>query len=151
MAARLYEQGKGWLLPAAGILASLVGFTLIAIGLWATPDSDGYWKITAIASILTVSLAQVCWLRWWEWKSYPSHEPGKRARDTLARYSWYASVLMVSVLALLASSAIILEIRFGLFWRWVALFAIVNGLINLTVPVLTRITSPGYPDRSQSN
>ena len=38
-----------------GFVASGAGFILLATGIWVTPDSDAYWKATAIASILAAS------------------------------------------------------------------------------------------------
>ena len=55
----LYRRQRFRPLATVGILAAAVGFILVATGIWATPDSDAYWKTAAIASILAWCTFQV--------------------------------------------------------------------------------------------
>ena len=105
-------QPVGW----AGLVASGAGFILVATGIWATPDSDAYWKTAAIVSILASSTFQTSWLL--------MLAPVKTFNLGL---SW--TVMGVSLLATLLSIAgIIGEINPAAYWWTVFLLLAVSGL-----------------------
>ena len=115
-AAKLYERSRYRPLPEAGMLLSLLGFILGAIGIWAPPDFDGYWKATAIVSVLAVSLNHICLLLHWEPK-------GPWIRHVLR-----GVISATALVALLVALGIILEIKSNLFWWTVVLVAILDVL-----------------------
>ena len=135
-AATLYDRGRYWPLPAAGMLTSLLGLAMVATGIWATPDSDGYWKATSIISIWAVSLAQVSLLLRAE-----SQRP-------LARSVRYAAIGAASLLVLILGVAIILEVKSSVFWWSVVLLILAAWAASIAAPVLAW-WSPGDAHRDR--
>ena len=110
---------RGRLLPVAwtGLVASGVGFVMVATGIWVTPDSDAYWKTTAIVSILATSTFQASWLL--------LLTPVR----AFARLPLWG-VMGVSLLAALLSVAgIIGEIRPAAYW-WVVFLLVIAGVVG---------------------
>ena len=110
---------RGRLLPIAwtGLVASGAGFVLVAVGIWATPDPDAYWKTTAIVSIAAASTFQASWLL----LLMPVR--------AFARLLLWA-VMGVSLLAALLSVAgIIAEIRTAAYW-WVVFLSVIAGVVG---------------------
>ena len=110
---------RGRLLPVAwtGLVASGAGFVLVAVGIWATPDPDAYWKTTAIVSIAAASTFQASWLLLLT-----------PVRDFARLLLW--AVMGVSLLAALLSVAgIIGEIRPAAYW-WVVFMLVIAGVVG---------------------
>jgi len=110
---------RGRFLPVAwaGLLASGAGFILVATGIWATPDSDAYWKTTAIVSIAAAITFQDSWLL--------LLTPVKAFTFKLM---W--TVLGATILAALLSVAgIIGEIRPAAYW-WVVFLLVIAGVVG---------------------
>ncbi len=110
-------QPVGW----AGLVVSGSGFILVAAGIWATPDSDAYWKTAAIVSILAASLFHISWLLLMA-----------PIRPFVVRLSW--TVMATSSLAALLSVAgIIGEIKPAAYWWavFLSVFAAVVGSLVL--------------------
>jgi len=110
---------RGWLLPVAwtGLVASGAGFVLVATGIWVTPDSDAYWKTTAIVSILAASTLQASWLLLLT-----------PVRSLVLRLLW--AVMGVSLLtALLSVAGIIGEIKPAAYW-WVVFLLGIAGVVG---------------------
>ena len=136
--AALYQRGRqlgrqhGRYLPvaAAGMTACLLGFVLVATGTWATPDSDSYWKSTAIVSILAVSISHGSWLL------------VLGPRRSLARTVSWSTIGAASLVAALASLGIILEVKAALFWWAVTILVIVQIVGGVASPALSRWMSP---------
>ena len=79
---------------------------LLLLGLWGTPDSDGYWKATAVVTILSLGSAVAGILL-------------VRAMSGRAvRFLSLASATLLILLTVLAASGIVAEIRAPLYW-WV--------------------------------
>jgi hypothetical protein len=120
----LYQRGKYRPLPGVGLLASLLGVSLVAVGIWTMPDSDWYWRTSATVSIIAVSLGLICLLLLWEPRGLP------------ARYIWYTVIPLASLLASVAILATILGIKADLFWRWLAVLAVADALAGIGALVL---------------
>ena len=89
----------------------------MATGIWATPDSDAYWKTAAIASIAAASTFQTSWLLLLT-----------PVRVFALRLLW--AVMGVSLLAALLSVAgIIGEIRPAAYW-WVVFLLVIAGVFG---------------------
>ncbi len=110
---------RGRLLPVAwtGLVASGGGFVLVAVGIWATPESDAYWQSAAIVSIAAASTFQASWLL------------------LLTPVRAFARVLLWAVMgvsllaALLSVAGIIGEIRPAAYW-WVVFLLGISGVVG---------------------
>ena len=125
-------HGRGRYRPVAtsGILFSLLGFALFTVGLWGTPDSDGYWKATAVSTLLALASAHVCWMLFLE---RPIALVAGMART---------SALAASMLALLAGAGIIFELKVVPFWWVVALLGIGQVVTGVAAPIIHWWSSP---------
>ena len=123
-------HGRGKYRPAAisGMLLSLVAFVLFTVGLWGTPNSDGYWKATAVSTLLCLALAHVCWMLFLE---QPIALVSGMAR---------ASALGASLLAILAGVGIIFEVKVAPFWWVVALLGIGQVVTGVTAPIIHKFS-----------
>ena len=118
-------HGRGRYRPIAisGMLFSLLAFALFTVGLWATPNSDGFWKATAVSTLLALASAHVCWMLLLD---RPIALVSAMAR---------ASALAASLLALLAGVGIIFEVKAVPFWWAVALLGIWQVVTGVAVPI----------------
>jgi len=110
---------RGRLLPVAwtGFVASGAGFVLVAVGIWATPDADAYWKTTAIVSVAAASTFQTSWLLL------------LTSVKAFTRLLLWA-VMGVSLLAaLLSVVGIIGEIKPAAYW-WVVFLLVIAGIVG---------------------
>ena len=118
-------HGRGRYRPVAtsGMLFSLLGFALLTVGLWGTPNSDGYWKATSVSTLLALALAHVSWMLFLE--------------RPIALVSGIArtSALAASLLALLAGVGIIFEVKVVPFLWVVALLGIVQVVTGVAAPI----------------
>ena len=122
----LAHRGRYSGVAAGGMLAPILGFLLVAVGTWATPDSDAFWKAVAILAIAVASLSHFCWVlllnpKW-----------------TLARVARCTALGAVVAVLLLTSLAIIVEIRAAAFWWAVVLLIIAQVVGGLAALVLNR-------------
>ena len=108
----LARRGRYPLVGAASTSILGLGFLLVVVGMWATPDSDAFWKVAAIVSIAGVFGSHSCWL-------------------LLLRVSWLpariarcATLGAASLVLFLTGLAIIVEIRAAPFW-WAVVLLIV--------------------------
>jgi hypothetical protein len=109
---------------AAGLIAAAAALGLLMVGLWATPNSDGYWKAAAIVTLLALTLGYSSWTLWRD-------SPYRSVRRT-AGISAATSLLGTS----LACLGIALEIKTPPYW-WA--FSLVAGwwvVSVLAVPVV---------------
>ena len=126
----LYQRGRHLPVAATGLMVSLLGFLLVAAGTWATPDPYAYWKATAILSILAVSISHASWLLVLE------------PRRPLARAVSWSTLGAASLVAALASLAIILEVKAAPYWWVVSILVIVQIAGGVAAPALCRWISP---------
>ncbi len=127
----LHQRGTFPPVAGAGLLAPLLGFTLVVAGLWATPDSDGFWKATAVASLLAVSLTNVCWMLLLV------------RRSILISAMVWTSAGGASLMALLSSAGIILEVKSPPYWWAVSLIVIVQLATGIASQVAHWWSRPG--------
>ena len=125
----LAQRPKHPFFGAAGLAASCLGYLLVAVGTWATPNSDAYWKATAILSIVAVSLSHLCWLL----LLAPSPDS-----SGLARVTWWAATRAAGLVPVLAGFAITVEIKAAPFWWVVAIIIIVQIAGGFAARILTR-------------
>ena len=123
-------HGRGRYRPVAtsGMLFSLLAFALFTVGLWATPDSDAYWKATAVCTLLSLASAHVCWMLILE-------------RPMALVYGMArASALAASVLAILAGLGIIFEVKVSPFWWAVTLLGIGQVITGIAAPIIHKLS-----------
>ena len=66
------------------LVAAAAGLLLLLTGIWGTPDSDGFWKSTAIVTTLALVLAYV---------AVVDVEPGRLARSFAVKAAALATVI----------------------------------------------------------
>ena len=123
-------HGRGRYRPVAtsGMLLSLLAFALFAGGLWGTPDSDGYWKATAVSTLLALALAHGCWMLFLD-------QP-----NALAAGMAWTSALGASLLASMAGMGIIFELKVAPFWWVVALLGIGQVVTGVAAPIVHKLS-----------
>ena len=127
----LHQRGTFRPVAGAGLLVPFLAFTLVAVGLWAPPDSDGFWKATAVASLLAVSLTHVCWMLLLVQRSI-----------LISAMAWTSSG-SATLLALLSSAGIILEVKSPPYWWAVSLILFVQLATSIAAPVAHWWAQPG--------
>jgi hypothetical protein len=125
----LLQRQRSQAATIGGLVASGAGFILVATGIWITPDSDAYWKATAIASILAASAFLISLLL------LPELD-----RSLAATLSWIAlsATLLVALLSLLG---ILAEVKFPAYW-WAVFFALVSALASSVGVLVLRRRTP---------
>lgn len=114
----------------SGMLFSLLGFALLTVGLWGTPNSDGYWKATSVSTLLALALAHVCWMLFLE------------RRIALVSGVARTSALGASLLAILAGVGIIFEVKVVRFWWVVAALGIGQAVTGVAALITHWWSSP---------
>jgi len=109
---------------AVGMAAAGLGFLLVAVGTWATPGPDAYWKATSIVSVWAVSVAYLSWLLLLN----PGRWPTRAAR-------WIAGAA-AGLVPVLATAAIIGEITIAPFWWVVSILVVLQIAGGLAVPAM---------------
>ena len=127
----LHQRGRFPPVAGAGLMAPLLAFTLVAVGLWAPPNSDAFWKATAVAFLLAVSLTNVCWMLLLV------------RRSVLISATAWTSAGSATLMALLSSAGIILEVKSPPYWWAVSLVVIVQLATGIAAPVAHWWASPG--------
>ena len=113
----LLRRGRLLLVAWTGLVASGAGFVLVAVGIWAIPDPDAYWKTTSIVSIAAASTFQTSWLLLLT-----------PVRPLILRLAW--AVIGVSLLAApLSVAGIIGEIKPAEYW-WVVFLLVIAGAVG---------------------
>ena len=131
--AALHRQGRYQPAALAALMASALGLSMVTVGIWATPDSDAFWKATAIASILSAATFHGSVLLLWQ--------PGP-GYVGLIRWPGVIAALAAALMAILG---IVFEIKLGVFWWamvllilgtvWVGLAAGAHRLGRALAPV----------------
>ena len=102
--AALHRQGRYQPAALAAVTISALGLSMVTVGIWATPDSDAFWKATAIASILAATSFHGSLLLLWQ--------PGP---GYVRLFRWPGVITGLSA-ALMAILGIVFEIKLGAFW-----------------------------------
>ena len=123
------NRGRYSLFPRVGLPICLASTGLLVAGIWASPDSDGYWQATAIVCGFGISLAQACWLLLWE------------PTGVVGRFIFRILIFMALCLGVCVVVATTLEIGFGAFWRWVAFFIFIELLAGIIAPILPALSA----------
>jgi hypothetical protein len=110
-------------IPAAGLTMTWLAIILLLVGVWGTPNSDGFWKGASIASLLAVALAYSGWAHWLEspWRT--------------ARRSARVSAIAAMGLAATAGVGIAVELKLPAYWWAFALIVLVWAASGLLAPV----------------
>ncbi len=124
----LHVRDKYRPVAISGMLISLLAFALFTIGLWGTPNSDGFWKATSVSTLLALASAHVCWMLF---LNRPIALVSGIAR---------ASAVGASLLALLAAVGIIFEVKAAPFWWVVALLGIGQVVTGVTAPIIHKFS-----------
>ena len=98
--------------------AALVALLLLLIGYWGTPNSDAFWKSTAIVTILAIVLAYL---------AVVDVEEGRLFRSLNAK-----AIGLATVIGCLGIAA---GINWPPYW-WVFTLAVIAWLVTLAVPAL---------------
>ena len=125
----LAVRGRYPALAVLGVLAAALGFVLVVAGLWATPDSDAFWKAASIASIAAASVAYSCWVL------------SFRPQRLVAQVAQHAALAVAALVLFLTTLAIIVEIRQAAFWWAVVLLIITQALCALAAAAPARWTT----------
>ncbi len=111
------RRPDSWVWPVA-MAAAVAGLLLLLAGIWGTPNSDGFWKSTAIVTMLALVLAYV---------AVVDVEPGRLARSF--------AVKAASLATAIAGIGIAGGINWPPYW-WVFTLALLVWLGALLVPAV---------------
>ena len=128
MASDVSRAHKGRnILPAAGMILTVVAAALILFGMWSDRQSDDYWKMTVSATIFAVAAAHACLI-----------SVGRLAR----RFRWVqmGAYQVVFGLAALLVVMLLWQIDTPRMFQIVAALAILDAGISIVVPILHRIS-----------
>ncbi len=121
----------------AGLAASLLGAILVIVGIWGTPNSDGYWKTTAILSLMAAAFFQACWMLLLQSRRWP-----------VAALAWTA-VGNVTILMVLSVFGIAIAIKSLPYWWAVTLLVVAHVASFIAAPSLRWWTGRrGSPEQS---
>lgn len=127
----LLRRGRFQLAGWAGLAASGVGFILVAVGIWVTPDSDAYWKTVAIVSIAATTTFQTSW--------FLLLTPVRPFVLRLTRAVMGTSLLA----ALLSVAGIIVEIKLAAYW-WVVFLLVLAAVVGSLALLVRRQRFKNY-------
>ncbi len=114
------------LLPKSGLAMTGLAAALMLIGMWSEIESDSFWKLAAVVSILGVATVHVCLLS---------------IAQLERRFQWvyFVACQIIFGLAAILSFALVFEIDSDELWRIVAAISIVVAALTLVIPILHRI------------
>ncbi len=99
------QAGPGLLrLRPAALALATASLLLLLTGLWGTPDSNGFWKVASILTLLALGLALT------------GLALGRGAADRAVDVLAWASAALSTLLTVMAGLGIALEIRTGPYW-----------------------------------
>lgn len=124
----LHGRGRYRPVAVAGMGFSVLAFALFTVGLWGTPNSDSYWKATAVSTLLAVALAHVSWMLFLD-----------RPRALVSGMA-KASAAAALLVALLAGAGIILEVKTALVWWTVALLGIGQAITGIAATITHKLS-----------
>ncbi len=124
--AAFIEKKKRVLLGMTGIVLSIIAAVLLIAGMWTEVENEICWKITITCGVLAAGFAHALLL------ALP--ELGDR-------YKWVqpASSVSIAILALLIVAFVWSEIDNDLFFRILAVVAIIVSLETLVIPILMKL------------
>lgn len=123
--AALLGKEKWSAVGLAGLAASLCAAVLVIVGIWGTPNSDGYWKSTAILSLIAAAFFQAAWML--------PLQSSARPVTVLAR----TAVGTLTILTVLSAIGIAIGIKSSPYWWVVTLLALAHVASFITAPPLS--------------
>ena len=133
LATAMPRTGAGRGLRPAALALAMAALLLLVSGVWLTPDSDGYWKATAIVTLLALGLAG----------SGLALTGGLNVREVRA-FAWPSAALL-ALLTVLAGLGIGLEVRIPFYWWAFVLLALCWVAVSVAIPLAWYWRSRGRP------
>lgn len=125
----IYNRSEFQAYSMTGMLISVLGFIVTLISIWQIIDFDSIWKIFVTLIILSVSTAHTSLL----FQITP--------KTKNIKYVLIATILFIAIVALMLIYAAINELEDNdLFYRVLGVFAILDVLGTIAIPILNRIT-----------
>lgn len=111
------------IVSAGGLVLPVLALVMLLVGVWGTPNSDGFWKGTMIATLLAVVFAYASW----------THGLNLKVRTArwAARLSSAAAMLGVAV----AGVGITFELKEPPYWWAFTLIALLWAIGGIFVPL----------------
>jgi hypothetical protein len=117
---------RGKVLPLAGIGLTLLAAVMLIAGIWQMVISDGYWQVTASASVFAIACAHLSLLSM------------ARLADAF-RWSLVAAYVVILGVASLIVVLILRERYDAGMFQLLGVAAIVDAAITIVIPILHRI------------
>ena len=112
-----------------GMLISVFGFLFTITAIWEIIDIDRFWQILVIFTVLAVSTAHVSLIL------------KIRPKTNNIKYSLIATIIFISIVALMLIKSAINEFEDSeFFFRLLGVFAILDVLGTIAIPILNKIT-----------
>jgi hypothetical protein len=128
--AAFIEKKKSLNLGMSGIVLSIVAAVLLIIGIWPEIDSELYWRTTISVAVVAVGFAHGFLL------VLPD-------LDDKQKWIQSFSTVTIGILCLLIVAAILGDINNDIYFRILAVVAIIAGLETLTIPILMKLQKGG--------
>ena len=125
-AAEIPRAGIGRRLRPAALALATAALLLLLLGLWGTPDSNGFWKSAAIVTLLAMGFALTGLAL--------ARAPGSVAAGVLAG----AAAALSTLLTAMAALGIALEIRAALYW-WAFVLLVLCWLAACAALAIVRL------------
>ncbi len=120
------ERKKPVHLGLAGILLSICAAVLVIAGMWSESNNETYWKTTVTVGVLAIALAHAFLLNLPE-------------LDKSQKWVQLISSITIAILALQIIGAVWGEINQDVYYRFLAVVAIVVALETLAIPILLKL------------
>ena len=120
------EKKKMVVLGTSGIVLCIVSAGLVIFGMWPEIDNDAYWKMTISLGVFALGFAHAFLLLMGDLN-------GKQ------RVFQIISAISIGILATQIVMAVWLEVDSDIYYRLLAVTAIIVGLETLVVPILMKL------------
>ena len=124
--AAFIEKKKSLNLGMSGIALSIAAAVLIIVGLWPNIHNELYWRITASVAVFAIAFAHGFLLN---------------LADLDDKQKWVqpVSTVTIGILCLMIVAAILCDIEDDIYFRILAVAAIIAGLETLIIPILMKL------------